>query len=178
MFYRPNFCCECGEKIERLDWKPWTSRRFCDLCGTDHQVREIAPKAVFVVGLLGVLFGIGSYLPASGSKQDPEPQRLPVTRKASREPGPANQQATATVPLKSQSGAAELSVTGQDNSGTAGESVTERKTARNEPVYFCGARTKKGTPCSRRVKSKGRCWQHAGLPAILDDEDLRADTER
>jgi hypothetical protein len=34
-----------------------------------------------------------------------------------------------------------------------------------EPVYYCGAMTKKGTACTRRVKSPGRCWQHLGQPA-------------
>ena len=38
-----------------------------------------------------------------------------------------------------------------------------------EAVYFCGAATKKGTPCSRRVKRPGeRCWQHAGMPAMAE----------
>lgn len=27
-------------------------------------------------------------------------------------------------------------------------------------VGTCGARTQKGTPCKRRVKGGGRCWQH------------------
>jgi hypothetical protein len=31
-----------------------------------------------------------------------------------------------------------------------------------EKVYTCGARTRKGKPCSRRVKEPGRCWQHKG----------------
>lgn len=35
---------------------------------------------------------------------------------------------------------------------------SERQT---KPVYLCGAPTKKGTPCKRRVKAQGaRCWQH------------------
>ena len=36
-----------------------------------------------------------------------------------------------------------------------------------EDTYLCGARTKKGTPCSRRVHGPVRCWQHKGLPAML-----------
>ncbi len=31
-----------------------------------------------------------------------------------------------------------------------------------EEVYLCGAPTKKGTACTRRVKIKGFCWQHKG----------------
>jgi len=42
-----------------------------------------------------------------------------------------------------------------------------------EDVYLCGARTKKGTPCSRRVHGPVRCWQHKGLPAMLPLEKLK-----
>jgi hypothetical protein len=36
-----------------------------------------------------------------------------------------------------------------------------------EPVYYCGAMTKKGTPCTRRVKIKGTfCWQHASKSIV------------
>jgi len=41
-----------------------------------------------------------------------------------------------------------------------------------DEVYICGARTKKGTPCSRRVHGPTRCWQHKGLPAMLSNEKL------
>ena len=44
----------------------------------------------------------------------------------------------------------------------------------DEPVYFCGAQTKKGTPCSRRVKGGGRCWQHKDKEAMLPQEELIA----
>jgi len=43
-----------------------------------------------------------------------------------------------------------------------------------EKVYFCGAPTKKGTMCSRRVKNGGRCWQHEGQAALLPQEKLIA----
>jgi len=42
-----------------------------------------------------------------------------------------------------------------------------------EEVYTCGARTKKGTPCSRRVHGPVRCWQHKGMPAMLPQDKLR-----
>ena len=41
-----------------------------------------------------------------------------------------------------------------------------------EPVYYCGAQTKKGTSCTRRVKDAGRCWQHTGQPVNLPKEKL------
>lgn len=42
-----------------------------------------------------------------------------------------------------------------------------------DDVYICGARTKKGTPCSRRVHGPVRCWQHKGLAAMLPADKLR-----
>lgn len=42
-----------------------------------------------------------------------------------------------------------------------------------EQLYTCGARTKKGTPCSRRVHGPVRCWQHKGDKAMLPQEKLR-----
>jgi len=41
-----------------------------------------------------------------------------------------------------------------------------------EQTYICGARTKKGTPCSRRVHGPVRCWQHKGAKAMLPVEKL------
>ena len=41
-----------------------------------------------------------------------------------------------------------------------------------EEIYVCGARTKKGRPCSRRVHGFVRCWQHKGMPAMLPPEKL------
>jgi hypothetical protein len=41
-----------------------------------------------------------------------------------------------------------------------------------EVISMCGAQTKKGTPCSRRVHGTGRCFQHTGLAAMLPPERL------
>ncbi|HKG79691.1 MAG TPA: hypothetical protein VKA78_09740, partial [Pyrinomonadaceae bacterium] len=41
-----------------------------------------------------------------------------------------------------------------------------------EQLYTCGARTKKGTPCSRRVHGPVRCWQHKGAAAMLPLDKL------
>ncbi|HEY7785116.1 MAG TPA: hypothetical protein VIB00_10335 [Pyrinomonadaceae bacterium] len=45
-------------------------------------------------------------------------------------------------------------------------------TVTEEQIYICGARTKKGTPCSRRVSAEVRCWQHKGERAMLPREKL------
>jgi hypothetical protein len=43
----------------------------------------------------------------------------------------------------------------------------------DDVVYLCGARTKKGTPCKRRVHTAGeRCYQHKGMPAMVSIDKL------
>lgn len=43
----------------------------------------------------------------------------------------------------------------------------------SEAYYICGARTKKGRVCKRRVRERNtRCFQHQGRPAILPVEKL------
>jgi hypothetical protein len=43
----------------------------------------------------------------------------------------------------------------------------------DDRAYICGARTKKGTPCHRRVHTAGeRCFQHKGMPSMLPLEKL------
>src|SRR6476469_1523733 len=62
MLYRPKFCCECGEKIERIEWRIWTNRRFCEVCDADHKLSGIISWAwILFVGIVSV-FGFGSYL--------------------------------------------------------------------------------------------------------------------
>jgi hypothetical protein len=51
-------------------------------------------------------------------------------------------------------------------------SITTQATVVEEEVYICGARTKKGTPCSRRVHGPVRCWQHKGQKPMLPQEKL------
>ena len=58
------------------------------------------------------------------------------------------------------------------NQTTSGPPQTVETTTA-EDVYICGARTKKGTPCSRRVHGMVRCWQHKGKQAVLPAEKLR-----
>ena len=128
--YRPNFCSDCGEKIVRLRWRVWTSRRFCGKCFTRIGRRLLIRRAwiSFILVLLGVVIG-------RGLKREAPP--LVIERTVSGQTAPANQ-----------------------------------PTVIAEETYICGARTKKGTPCSRRVRGPVRCWQHKGAKAMLPQEKL------
>lgn len=144
--YRPNFCCECGNKIVRLRWFVWTSRRFCDNCARAFAKSHWLRPAVAVVIFFGAAVSLGR-----GCRSAPPP--LIIERPVG--PGvnsAVNSGTTSSAP----------------NSTTA--NVTQPSP---EQLYTCGARTKKGTPCSRRVHGPVRCWQHKGDKAILPQEKLR-----
>jgi hypothetical protein len=147
--YKPNFCCECGEHVVRPRWRVWTSRRFCRACAP--RFRRTGLKRTLL--LASVLFLPGFLL---GRLLRPPSPPLVLERGAQglAPPPPA--------PAKARSQPAY----GPD--GTAGERPTEP----DEVVYICGARTKKGTPCQRRVRAPGRCWQHRGKPAMLPPSKL------
>lgn len=130
--YRPNFCAECGDKIVRLSWRVWTSRRFCDKCVSRFVKSGSLQRMLITVALLSLGIVIGR-----GCRQVPPP--LVIQR-------PISQPAQASSPTQSP--------------------------VNSEQLYTCGARTKKGTPCSRRVHGPVRCWQHKGAPPMLPAEKL------
>lgn len=169
MFYRPNFCCNCGEKIERAAWPLSASRKFCDLCQSEYKLRDWAPRAMAVVGLVVIVAGVSSFFrPApetgsGGSKKarsavsDLQIGQSKVNSNATLNPSPQSQLGTnANIPADT------ISV------AKVNPKAQPAKNA-DEPIYYCGAMTKKGTPCTRRVKKLGdRCWQHAGMPSMLE----------
>jgi len=61
---------------------------------------------------------------------------------------------------------------GQASANTSINPSTNSPLANIEEIYICGARTKKGKPCSRRVHGPVRCWQHKGEKAMLPQEKL------
>ena len=157
--YRPNFCCECGERVVRARWRAWTSRRFCPACG--RRFRRARFKASLL--LTCALFGPGFLL---GRLARPPAPPLVLERGAVGLAPPPCAADAARTPEDARGGAKPEPVYGPDGA------ANERPTEPDEVVYVCGARTKKGTPCQRRVRGPGRCWQHRGMPAILPPSKL------
>lgn len=143
--YRPNFCCECGNKIVRLRWFVWTSRRFCDKCFRPSAKSHWLRPSVTVL-----VFFLAAFLLGRGCRRAPPPLIIerPITSTANSSTAPG---ATSGAP----------------------NSTTPQPSPVLEELYTCGARTRKGTPCSRRVHGPTRCWQHKGAPAMLPQEKLR-----
>lgn len=175
MLYKPNYCCHCGEKIERIEWFPWTSRRFCEICETEFKIQEWIPRIFVGFGILLSIFGLGTYL-KSGEKHLPVAvkQNTTDTRKSAQ--NPANQKIVSQMTANAQTLLSQPPVNNQSKPVSQMPKIQAVQTENTPPevVYFCGAQTKKGTPCSRRMKGGGRCWQHQAQPAILPPEKLIA----
>ena len=166
MLYRPKFCCNCGEKIERIDWNLLTSRRFCAVCVTENRAHDILPRAAVTTGVLALMFSIGSLWAGSGRAESTTESAVGI--KTSLLPTASTKSASTNVDVRPEDtpipDVRTLKQTQPDSTVTA-------KADKNADVYFCGALTKKGTPCSRKVKGRGlRCYQHEGRPEAPSSE--------
>ena len=66
-----------------------------------------------------------------------------------------------------------LTIQRASTANATGTALTpQQAVAVDEQIYICGARTKKGTPCSRRVNGPVRCWQHKGMKPMMQQEKL------
>lgn len=181
MFFRPSFCANCGEKIDRAEWGIFTSRRFCQVCESEFKGQDLIPRFIVGSAILFGLFGFGGYL-MSGSA--PESALIKQPRKFVEQTVAAAPQVSTA---KSSNTAGTPNSVAQPSSEIANTVPASRIDARMqerqrpakpaaepiEEVYFCGAETRKGTPCRRRVKSNVRCFQHVGMPALVQSDQLR-----
>ncbi|MEO7659891.1 MAG: hypothetical protein ABIV48_09780 [Pyrinomonadaceae bacterium] len=171
MLFKPSFCANCGEKIERAEWYIWTSRRFCQVCESEYKGQDLIPRAVVIVGILIGVFGIGSYLSSGAASSDLRGVKVP--RKLVEQPSssPRNTDINSAdartqknvPPVLEQPEQKELA--SKTLTALSGQ-PTKPKSGSVEEVYYCRAETKKGTPCARRVKGNIRCYQHIGMPAM------------
>jgi hypothetical protein len=151
--YTPNFCLECGTKLLRLRWHVWTSRRFCNPCARRLRRARLMPALLASLGLIGAGY-------VAGRVTRPTAPPLIIERRSDSPLVDKQQSGSSTLPRSSQSEGSQ-------------PQASEPLPSVDEVVYICGARTKKGTPCSRRVHGPVRCWQHNGMPAMLPQEKLR-----
>ena len=179
MRYKPKFCCECGVPIERNDWKFFSSRRFCELCETDFKFEDWLPRVAVAAAVLFGIFGLGTFL-----QKAEKPLKLTSANTSNQNKSAINSSASVNTNTQFNAKTEETNhavaqsspkpVNASPSLDLKARKVENQTRETQEAVYFCGAETKKGTPCSRRVKGGGRCWQHDGKPAMLPPEKLIA----
>jgi hypothetical protein len=179
MPYKPKFCCECGDKIDKTSWKFLDSRRFCKLCATDHTFDDWIPRISVVIAVLIGVCGLGMFLQKPEkpvnlvSSNSAIPAKIAANTQAS---GNTNVQTFAKI-QEANSAIVQPPVKAQpiaQNPSLKSQKVENQSSQNEETIYFCGAETKKGTICTHKVKGGGRCWQHEGKPAMLPPEKLIA----
>lgn len=159
--YKPNFCAECGTKLLRLRWHLWTSRKFCTDCARRLRKVRFAPALFAALALVSAGY-------VAGRMRRPAPPPLIIERRSDLPLGDGVPGASTPQSSTSQSATTPSGIESRANSAAS----SGPPTAIDAAVYTCGARTQKGTPCSRRVHGPVRCWQHQGRPAILPPEKL------
>jgi len=168
MLFRPSFCANCGERIERANWGLLTSRRFCQVCESEFKGLDLIPRAIVGAGVVLAIFGLGAYIRSGGST---ETSLVSAARRQEGVQQPATKPVQQPKPVETPAVDTTASAPRSLIAAPVPPAVAVTETA--EPVYFCGARTKKGTPCSRRVKGNIRCFQHLGSDAILPPDKLK-----
>ncbi len=169
MLFRPKFCTNCGEKIERADWGLFTSRRFCMVCESEFKGQDLIPRVAVIVGLFIGVVGFTSYLRSGTSATNSLVTRQPakfVDQRQMESPSPPQIKTEAATPPA-------VANLPQTLAAEPASKQVVKPTLATGQEYYCGAETKKGTPCTRKVKGNTRCYQHKGMPAMLPAEKLR-----
>ena len=143
------FCGKCGARLRRKGWRSFLGGSLCADCARGSH-RNIFFSPLGLVAVIAVAaFSFGRYL-------RPSPPPLIIQRAAN--------SPLSDLPVDANDGA---------RRNSSNQANRNSETATSELLYICGARTKKGTPCKRRVHFAGeRCYQHKGMPAILPIDKL------
>jgi hypothetical protein len=136
MLYRPKFCANCGEKIERESWGVLTSRRFCPLCETQFKGQDLIPRVIAAGGLLIGVLGFGSYLKSGGAEGG----------LAIRQPVKAVEHSNANIAAQAVKPEQPANATNAPPQQIAALTARPQQPVRitaEESQYYCGAETKK-----------------------------------
>lgn len=183
MFIKPDYCVKCGQKVDRINWKPWTSSHFCEVCEYDFKIHEWIPKIIGLCCLIFGFWGIGKTFLTEEKPLNLTSRQLVETSADNRKTvkkdvnssvnsaEAANSNAVNTKKAEENRGQSSLN---PNQIAQTQQPKSVKQTSEEETTFYCGAETKKGTPCSRKVKGGGRCWQHKGQAAVLPPEKLIA----
>lgn len=142
---RRRFCSACGEPIKTNDLGlPLIIRQLCARCSPQFRRERLLLAAAFVLCLSSV-FAIARYT------SETQPAYF------------------VGQPVKSNADSLTASTSESSSRANAGSARVEAAQispeSRRSLESICGAQTKSGKPCQRRVKDGGYCWQHRPKPA-------------
>ena len=134
------FCSECGARLKVKQTITLPLRSFCSQCSPRRHLMQLSLiAAAFLLAAIG--FAFGRYTSSRepfyflGTPVDLTANRVRPSIDANRD---------------------------YSSGATVLQKPTELLTSPNAAGTLCGAPTKAGRPCKRRVKGHGYCWQHRG----------------
>ncbi|HXG94069.1 MAG TPA: hypothetical protein VNN73_17130 [Blastocatellia bacterium] len=133
------FCSDCGEQIKAKRAQSLLPRSYCVDCAPAHRRARIA--------LIAAILLCGALIFALGRITAPRERLYFIGT-------PVDLNATVS---QASSNHNEVAATVTDGDG---QTPREQKAASNIAEGICGAPTKSGRPCQRKVKGGGYCWQH------------------
>jgi hypothetical protein len=140
--YKPRYCTDCGDRIERERWRSWHSRQFCELCSPKYRFRRFGMPFVLVGVSILIGYGLRGFVQPRWGRPAP---RLEINHNPLRLMGQVAPRKGDKPP---------------DVSPSPDLAPVTRKAP--VPVKVCGAPTKRGIPCKRKVRGTGYCYQHRG----------------
>ena len=154
------FCGKCGARLTRAGWRTLFRARLCDDCARGARRIDLALPFGVVVVIAVASFSVGRYL-------RPSPPPLIIQRAAN--------SPLSDSPIKANDSPGRINQNQKRGTSEIANASSRQTGTTPELLYICGARTKKGTPCKRRVHFAGeRCYQHKGMPAMLPLDKLAA----
>jgi hypothetical protein len=131
------FCSQCGEKIDRNRLRAFAFTAFCRRCKRPARYTRFALVAIFISLAVGGFFVGRATTPRQPFNLIGEPIDLQTARNSQ-----------ASEPSQGPATNHEASL-GKPTTGSEDEALT-----------MCGAPTKAGRPCRRKVRGGGYCYQH------------------
>jgi hypothetical protein len=131
--HAPKFCSQCGEPLRAKRAGLVIGQAICARCATGLRGQRFL-KVLCLVLLAAVAFAVGR------TSTPPRTVYLIGT------------------PIEPQT-ASEPSATSAANLSSASQATPSTQSA-DDIVTICGAPTRSGKPCQRKVKGGGYCWQH------------------
>ena len=155
-----SFCEKCGARLTRTGWRALVRGRLCDDCAPGARRINVALPFGVVVVIASAAFSVGRYF-------RPPPPPLIIQRAAN--------SPLSDLPLNANDSVGRIKQNRKSGTSEIAAATSLQTGSTSELLYICGARTKKGTPCKRRVHFAGeRCYQHKGMPAIVPLDKLAA----
>lgn len=133
------FCSECGERLKVRRRAVLPLRAFCDRCSPRFRTVRLVSAAALTLVIIALVVS------------RPDAQHEPFY--------------FIGTPLDSIANSASSAAQGPVESA---RSIDQPLTTENLVVGICGAPTRSGKPCQRKVKGGGYCWQHRDKAAAKD----------